>query len=58
MAFFLCKGKDGKRERIAYNDLCKNCTKDCKQSYRTEVVCARYTSKRTKKKKLPKKTIF
>lgn len=42
-AFFL--GTDGRRK---YNDRCRRCIHDCKQSFRTEVVaCSRYFSKRS-----------
>ena len=35
------------RNRITYNDLCRGCTHDCKQSFRAIVVlCPRYYSKR------------
>ena len=38
------------RNRITYNDLCRGCTRDCKQSFRAAVVlCPRYYSKRRKK---------
>ena len=38
------------RNRITYNDLCRGCTRDCKQSFRAAVVlCPRYYSKRWKK---------
>ena len=38
------------RNRITYNDLCRGCTHDCKQSFRAIVVlCPRYYSKRWKK---------
>ena len=37
------------RNRIAYNALCRSCTRDCKQSFRAIVVlCPRYWSKRWK----------
>lgn len=42
-AFFL--GDDGRRK---YNDLCRRCVHECKQSFRTSVVnCPRYISKRS-----------
>ncbi|SFP41956.1 hypothetical protein SAMN05216343_10757 [Oscillibacter sp. PC13] len=42
-AFFL--DTDGRRK---YNDQCRRCIHDCKQSFRTEVVaCPRYFSKRS-----------
>ena len=37
------------RNRITYNDLCRGCTRDCKQSFRAVVVlCPHYQSKRRK----------
>lgn len=50
------------RNRITYNDLCRGCTRDCKQSFRAVIIlCPRYYSKRWKKedaaKKAPKKGI-
>ena len=34
--------------RISYNDLCKRCCKDCKQSFRTTIIeCKHYVSKRS-----------
>ena len=39
------------RNRITYNDLCRGCTHDCKQSFRTVIIlCHRYYSKRWKPK--------
>ena len=36
-----------KQNRICYNDLCRRCTKACKQIYRDIVIqCSRYHSKR------------
>lgn len=36
------------RGRITYNDLCRKCFYDCKQSYRAIVIeCPRYLSKRS-----------
>ena len=38
------------RNRITYNDLCRGCTRDCKQSFRAVIIlCPRYYSKRWKK---------
>ena len=38
------------RNRITGGDLCRGCTRDCKQSFRAAVVlCPRYYSKRWKK---------
>lgn len=43
-AFFL--DADGRRK---YNDVCRRCVHDCKQSFRAVIVrCPRYTSKRTR----------
>ncbi len=37
------------RNRITYNELCRNCIHDCKQSFRALVIeCPRYCSKRSK----------
>ncbi|MCR2002931.1 hypothetical protein ABID24_002726 [Blautia caecimuris] len=39
------------RSRIAYNELCRKCQHECKQSFRAVVVdCPKYLSKRSKKK--------
>ena len=41
------------RNRITYNDLCRGCTHDCKQSFRTEIVCCPcYESKRSRRRKI------
>ena len=46
LSFFL-----NERGRVAYNELCRKCRHDCKQSFRAAVVaCPRYLSKRAKKK--------
>ena len=38
--------------RIEYNELCRKCDRDCKQSFRAEIIsCPEYNSKRKKKKK-------
>ena len=38
------------RNRITYNDLCRGCTRDCKQSFRAVIIlCPSYYSKRWKK---------
>ena len=43
---FFIKPSTGRR---TYNDLCRRCTRNCKQSFRAEVVdCPGYESKRTK----------
>ncbi len=40
------------RGRISYNELCRKCDRDCKQSYRAVIVqCPKYNSKRSKKKR-------
>ena len=37
--------------RISYNELCRNCDRECKQSFRAIIVsCPEYNSKRRKKK--------
>ena len=37
------------KNRIQYNDQCKKCVYECKQSFRCRIVwCGRYCSKRTK----------
>lgn len=37
------------RNRITYNDFCRGCTRDCKQSFRAIIIlCPRYYSKRRK----------
>ena len=39
------------RSRITYNELCRKCRHECKQSFRVIVVdCPKYLSKRSKKK--------
>ena len=39
------------RSRITYNELCRTCQHECKQSFRAVVVdCPKYLSKRSKKK--------
>ena len=38
--------------RISYNELCRKCDRDCKQSFRAVIVsCPEYNSKRRKQKK-------
>ena len=40
------------RGRITYNELCRKCDRDCKQSLRAVIVqCPEYNSKRSKKKR-------
>jgi hypothetical protein len=37
--------------RISYNELCRNCDRSCKQSFRAVIIsCPEYNSKRRKKK--------
>ena len=39
------------RSRITYNELCRKCQHECKQSFRAVVVdCPEYLSKRSRKK--------
>jgi hypothetical protein len=39
------------RGRVTYNELCRKCLNECKQSFRVVVIdCPRYLSKRAKKK--------
>ena len=46
LSFFL-----NDRERLAYNDLCRKCQHECKQSFRAVVIdCPHYLSKRAKRK--------
>lgn len=46
LSFFL-----NDRGRVAYNDLCRKCQHECKQSFRAVVVdCPHYLSKRAKRK--------
>ena len=43
--------------RISYNELCRNCDRSCKQSFRAVIIsCPEYSSKRRKKKE--KETFF
>lgn len=45
-AFFL-----NDKGRITYNELCRKCERDCKQSFRAVIIsCPEYDSKRRKKK--------
>ena len=40
------------RGRITYNELCRKCDRDCKQSFRAVIIqCLEYNSKRSKKKR-------
>lgn len=44
-AFFL--GENGRRQ---YNPICRRCVRDCKQSFRADlIVCPRYISREAKK---------
>lgn len=44
LAFFL-----NDRGRVAYNELCRRCRNDCKQSFRVTVIeCRKYKSKRAR----------
>ena len=37
--------------RISYNELCRNCDRSCKQSFRAMIIsCPEYSFKRRKKK--------
>lgn len=46
LSFFL-----NDRGRVAYNDLCRKCQHECKQSFRAVVIdCPHYLSKRAKRK--------
>lgn len=50
-SFFLRQTQVGAMtfNRITYNDLCRKCVHDCKQSFRATVIeCPRYCSKRSK----------
>lgn len=39
------------RNRITYNELCRKCQHDCKQSFRVSVIeCPKFISKRSGKK--------
>lgn len=38
------------RNRVTYNELCRRCRNDCKQSFRAVVIeCPKYLSKRSRK---------
>lgn len=46
LAFFL-----NERNRVTYNELCRKCGHDCKQSFRAVVVdCPKYLSKRSRRR--------
>lgn len=47
LSFFL-----NERGRVTYNDLCRKCQHECRQSFRAVIIdCPRYRSKRSKRKK-------
>ncbi|MBE5924555.1 MAG: hypothetical protein IJ089_13395 [Clostridia bacterium] len=51
LSFFL-----NDRGRVSYNNLCRKCQHECRQSFRAVVVdCPHYLSKRAKKKENPTK---
>ena len=51
LAFFL-----NERGRVAHNDTCRKCVGDCKQSFRTVIVCCPcYESKRSRRRKIRQK---
>ncbi len=39
------------RNRMKYNDLCKKCEKECKQSFRAIIIDCPYERKKRKKRK-------
>ena len=48
LVFFL-----NERGRIAHNEICRKCIGDCKQSFRTAVICCPcYGSKRSHQRKI------
>lgn len=52
MSFFL-----NERNRVTYNELCRKCCHNCKQSFRAVVIeCPKYLSKRSRKRARKKKT--
>ncbi|MDO4324682.1 MAG: hypothetical protein Q4E24_01390 [bacterium] len=52
LSFFL-----NERNRVTYNELCRKCQHDCKQSFRAVVIeCPRYLSKRSHKGAREKRT--
>ena len=52
LSFFL-----NERNRVTYNELCRKCCHDCKQSFRAVVIeCPKYLSKRSRKGNEKKKT--
>lgn len=49
LAFFL-----NDRGRRSYNELCRKCQNECKQSFRVAIIdCRRYLSKRAKRRTPP-----
>ena len=45
------------RSRVTYNELCRRCRRDCKQSFRAVVIeCPKYLSKRSRKGARKKET--
>ena len=52
LSFFL-----NERNRVTYNELCRKCCQDCKQSFRAVVIeCPKYLSKRSRKGARKKET--
>ena len=50
LSFFL-----NDRNRVTYNELCRRCRHDCKQSFRAVVIeCPKYSSKRSRRRDNPK----
>lgn len=49
LSFFL-----NERGRVTYNDLCRKCQHECRQSFRAVIIaCPRYLSKRAKRRTPP-----
>ena len=49
LSFFL-----NDRNRVTYNELCRRCRHDCKQSFRAVVIeCPKYLSKRSRRRDIP-----
>lgn len=49
LSFFL-----NDRSRVTYNELCRRCRHDCKQSFRAVVIkCPKYFSKRSRRRDNP-----
>ena len=52
LSFFL-----NELNRVTYNELCRKCQHDCKQSFRAVVIeCPKYLSKRSRKRARKKET--